>query len=339
MKLRDWICFGLACSALFLFVGCQTGSGGGGGGGGSGDAVEDGAGGAAGGEGDADGTDGAGGADPEDGGDTGGTDADEPDGERPTDEEVAEDDEGLTEEELATVDGTVSTIETLSSVFGALGAADLPDPADGPVTINPAPLSECPTVTVEEGGLVVFDFGEGCSPVLYPDSTFSGSVTVEVNPAAATVNLTFDTLTIDGDTIDGTIEASIGLDGEAVALDGSMDLTFSTGGADYTLTGDMTVNIDLVTGEVLVSTADLTLTDPAGQSYAVTLTNVHADPLGNVNFLPDSGTATVVIDTDGPGEVKLEITFSEATPTEGAVTVSINDGPAVEVTLADLLTE
>lgn len=335
MKLRDWICYGLMCSALFLFVGCQTGSGGGGGGGGSGDAVEDGGDGTAGGgEGDPDGADGAGGAETEDGGDAGGTE----DGEGTADEEGTADDEGLTEEELATVDATVSTIKTLSSMFGGVGAADLPDPADGPVIINPAPLSECPIATVEEG-LVVFDFDEGCSPVLYPDSTFSGSVTVEVNPVAATLILTFNTLTIDGDTIDGIVEASIGQDGEAVALDGSVDLTFSTGGADYTLTGDMTVNIDLVTGEVLVSTADLTLTDPADQSYALTLTNVHADPLGNVNFLPDSGTATVVVDTDGPGDITLEITFSETTPTDGTVTVSVNGGPAIEVTLADLFTE
>jgi len=170
----------------------------------------------------------------------------------------------LTEEEIEAINSFVFNLESLAGVLAALGAAQLPSTEELPIVVTNS-LSECPTVTLDEG-LLIIDYGDGCEPVLYPGSTFSGTVT----------------------------------------------------------------------GEVLIPWAEGMSTDLTGDTYGFTLNDVHSDPVGNVNFLPDAGTATLILGTEGPGALTIEITFTEDTPTDGTVLVSLNGSPAVVLSLEDV---
>lgn len=208
-------------------------------------------------------TDGGGGesADADEGGLAGEEAATEGDGADDTD---AGDETELTEEEIEAINSFVFNLESLAGVLAALGAAQLPSTEELPVMVT-NPLSECPTVTLDEG-LLIIDYGDGCEPVLYPGLTFSGTVT----------------------------------------------------------------------GEVLIPWAEGMSTDLTGDTYGFALDHVHSDPVGNVNFLPDAGTATLILGTEGPGALTIEITFTEGTPTDGTVLVSLNGSPAVVLSLEDV---
>lgn len=73
-----------------------------------------------------------------------------------------------------------------------------------------------------------------------------------------------------------------------------------------------------------------------GDTYGFTLDDVDSDPVGNVNFLPDAGTATLILGTEGPGALTIEITFTEDTPTDGNVLVSVNGSSPVVLSLEDV---
>ncbi len=344
MRLRDFLTTGLMALALVMFVGCQTSSAGGGSSASGqtdddtdqqaegdqttdeGDADDDGGGGSDGdGDTDAEGDASDDGQDTPDDGDNDNADDNANDNEADTEPE-------LTDEQEETVDDAVDATTTFLELFAALGSAELPSTGDGPIVITPS--TGCPTVSIEQGAATV-DFGDGCTPALYPDTTFAGSMTVQVNDDQ-TVTITFNDLAVDGETINGTAVASISEEGDLVIVEADVNVTITSGNQTFTYTGVITVEVNMVTGEVFIPTADLEATDESGDTYAIILTDVHSDPVNNVNFLPDSGTATIVMGTEGPGALTMEITFTENTPTDGTVLVSINGSPPITMSLEDV---
>jgi len=351
---------------LWLYLGCQTSTSGGGGsdaaqvndgtdegsnveGGGEADADDDGSGGSGGSEdvGDSASADDGDAAD-DDGPDT--SDSGAPDNETGFDDGSSDDggvddadsgndgaedgdagSDGLSEDEEEAVEDALDAIESLSALLAALADAGLPSTGDGPVVVTPNPESGCPTITVDDSTLTL-DYGDGCNPVLYPETTVSGSATGQINAAERSLTLTFDDLVIDGESVSGTLTTSVAQADDTATFEATVDLTFSDGETSFTVAGYATVQVDLTTGEMFIPSAELTVSDD-GDTYEVTLTDVHIDP---AEGLPDSGTATVAYDNEGPGTTTLEITFTDATPTEGSVLVSVNGSPAIELSLSDL---
>jgi len=259
-----------------------------------------------------------GGVDDADSGDDGGEDSEA-------------DSDGLSEDEEDAVDDTLDAIEALSDLLAALADAGLPATGDGPVVVTPNPESDCPTVTIDDSTLTL-DYGDGCNPVLYPETTVSGSATGQINAAERSLTLTFDDLVIDGESVSGTLTTSVAQADDTATFEATVDLTFSDGETSFAVAGDATVQVDLTTGDTFIPSAELTVSDD-GDTYEVTLTDVHIDP---AEGLPDSGSATVAYDNEGPGTTTLEITFTDATPTEGSVLVSVNGSPTIELSLSDL---
>lgn len=252
--------------------------------------------------------------------------ADEPANENADGDEQAD----LTDEEEEAVESTVTTIGDLAALFAALGAAQLPD-LEGPIVINP--FTGCPTLTVEGAMAFTIDYGDGCTPVLYPESTFAGSISAVIDQEEQIVTLTFNDFVVDGETVNGTVVAGVSQEGDTLTLDTQIDVTFVADTYTMTYTGDVTVEVNLATGEIFIPYGDLTATDQTGDTYAIVLENVHIDM---AEVLPDSGTATVVLGTEGPGAITMVITFTDNTPVNGEVLVSVNGSPPVAISLDEI---
>ena len=242
---------------------------------------------------------------------------------------------GLTTEQEAAVNDAVKNVNNLGAVFAALAAAGISSIADGTFATS----QTCPAVSVERGSFTI-DYGAGCSPALYPDTTFSGSCTGTVNVAARTITLTFNNFTIYEDVLtNGTVEATVSTEGDAVTFEAQVDLTFEgddgTGTYYYAHdTGDVTVNVDLSTGEVFIPYADLLAVDQTGDISQVTLENVH---IVWYEVLPDAGTCTWVSGAPGAADqIIMVIVFTEDTPTDGTVLVTVNGHGPYVMTLEDV---
>ncbi|HUU85309.1 MAG TPA: hypothetical protein VM243_17555 [Phycisphaerae bacterium] len=332
MKIRELLTIGMVVLACTLLAGCQSAASGGGG-----SSAPDDTNTAA----DNDSGDGGTGTEGEGDGDTGTDDKavePEPDATEvdntPVETDPDDDQTALTDEEADAVNAAVLTVGNLAGLFAALGAGGLPATDGAAVVLNP--LTGCPTITptVTEGAMsFTIDYGDGCSPVLDPGSTYSGSISGEVNVATRTITLTLDDFVMDGVTVDGSVEASVSQEGNLLILESTVDVVFTEGEESAACTGDVTVELNPITGELFIPTADLSSVDQTGDEYAIVLTDVHIDL---IEVLPDAGTATVVLGTIGPGALTVEITFTEGTPTDGTVLVSVNGSPPITLSLEDI---
>ena len=85
------------------------------------------------------------------------------------------------------------------------------------------------------------------------------------------------------------------------------------------ITGSLTVKI-ASSGLITITTANLTFND-GSTSQAVALADVASDPVGNANFVPQSGTASFSV-SEGDATTTLVVTFNASTPTDGGVDVA-----------------
>jgi hypothetical protein len=311
MTLRNLLVAGLAVVALTLFMACQPGSSGGGGSGGStttNDNVAD-------------------------------NDNDNvADNENTTDDQNANEDDQepeLTDEEAEAAETAADATQNLAGLFTALAAGGLPSTDEGPIVITPNPFSQCPTLTLDQGALTV-DYGDGCNPAIDPGSTYAGSFTVEVNVEDGTLAVTFNDLAIDGETINGTAVVTASQEGMVITLETDINVTFSTDGYAVTYIGDVTAEINLDTGEMVISQADLEAIDDTGDTYGIILDDVH---IVLVEILPYSGTATIILGTEDEFPLTVVVRFTEDTPTDGTVYVSVNGSPEVRMSLEDVEVE
>ncbi|MBN1512824.1 MAG: hypothetical protein JXB13_12490 [Phycisphaerae bacterium] len=242
----------------------------------------------------------------------------------------------LTDEEAAAVSRNLDLIEQFSDSFGALPAAGLPAlpgaPAEPPVA-DP----DCPSLTVDPGRITL-DFGtNGCSPT--PDwyVTYSGTILFEMDVAGTELLLEFDQFgtTPDGEdtvTVTGTAHLVANENDDALTLDAVLDLLFDVDGGTLAVAGVVSLSTDLNTGESMITTADVTITDETGVTTTLEASQIHFDSSG----APYAGTVTLQLGAGGPHLVSVAITFTEDTPIDGSVLVSVNGSSPVSILLDEL---
>ncbi len=318
MKRYEWFSFAMTALALTLLLGCQSASSGSGSSGdngsGTGDANQNsddgtGSGGDNSGDGDANENDNSADNSNDNGNDNDGGGDDQPE---------------LTQAQQEAVDAVVSSLASLAATLGA--AAEAANPPSGG---GSAGEFDCPAISFSDGAITL-DYGDGCSPILYPDLTVSGSVSGEVSLQEQTIALTFEDFTVENDVINGTIDASFAREAGIITLEASIDLALDS---DSAIVGDITVLIDEQTGEITITTGQVAISE-GGTTYETTLTDVHFDPVGTGTILPDSGSASFEL-SDSSGTTEIAITFTQQTPVDLTVLVSVNGGPSIPVTLTD----
>lgn len=242
----------------------------------------------------------------------------------------------LTDEEAAAVSRNLDLIEQFSNSFGALPTAGLPAlpgaPAEPPVA-DP----DCPSLTVDPGRITL-DFGtNGCTPA--PDwyVTYSGTILFDMDLAGTELLLEFDQFgtTPDGEdtvTVTGTAHLVANENDDALTLDAVLDLLFDVDGGTFAVAGGVSLSTDANTGESMITTADVTITDGTGVTTTLEAGQIHFDPSG----APYAGTVTLQLGAGGPHPVSVAITFTEDTPIDGSVLVSVNGSSPVSIPLDEL---
>ncbi len=240
----------------------------------------------------------------------------------------------LTTEEAEAVESAARQTETSGATSSATSYARQTEETNARITIQQ--FSDCPTFETgidpdSQQATVVFDFGGGCAPTLYPDVTVSGLIGGTVTFGPFSINLTLDSFSVGGDTIDGEIELAFVKEDGSVGFTGDMDLSLSSGGS-VTL-DSVQWALDTTTGVVTMSGTGIG-EEADGDVYALKLDEIVIDGQGNGNFIPESGVATVTLPNEdlifGPGSTILEMTFRSQTPTDGIVLVSVNGAAAIE---------
>lgn len=238
----------------------------------------------------------------------------------------------LTVEQEAAVNAVVEQLEATAKAVGGVVESFTGIDADGDGTFG-----DCPEVTAEfADGIteVEVNFGEGagCESDYY-NNIASGSVALTLDTVARDLEIVFNELTVDGVTTSGSASTSLTRDGQNNrTVAGSIDLTTSGVG---TVQGELSIGINLAARTISVDQADLTVTDDDGNSYAVDVDGIFIDPIGNGNFIPQSGTITFEIPNEeaGPDTVTVVIEFDAQSPETGVVAVTVGSADPVDYEL------
>lgn len=218
-----------------------------------------------------------------------------------------------------------ATTRGIADTAGALaGASPTADAADA----EPAQAVECPDflLQVSNGAIeLTLDYGDGCSPAFYPASTISGSVSGSLVLATGTATLTFEQFSVDERSLDGQLSGTIQRTVAVTNMSLTVDLTSGDGAS---VNGSVTGELTRATGVLSVPTADLAVMTADGDEFDATWSDLLVDFPGNGDPRPESGTAAVTLtDEDAtPPTVVLDIEYTEQTPVDGTVIVSINGG-------------
>jgi hypothetical protein len=204
------------------------------------------------------------------------------------------------------------------ALTATLVATDITRTVDDAVGSKPMKAGTCPEITREVGQIVI-DYGTGCVPEsgLVP-GTVAGTITLDRDAVARTVTGSFDALTYDGQTLDGTVMASYTLLGGATGIDlaQAVDLTLTTGNATIHVTSDAQVGVRAtnVTLDGNLSIDDGTTERLLG---ADGIEMAYADLATAACPLPRAGTLAVTWD-----QVAVTITFDADSPSTGYATVT-----------------
>jgi hypothetical protein len=198
----------------------------------------------------------------------------------------------------------------------------------------------CPEVTLTpatgEQDAKVFvasvDFGDGCYPggEAGQDKYFvSGSAEGSFDQATQTVAMQFNSLSVNGATLDGTCDVALAWASDGLVLDGAWNLNYTAGEIAYSTNGDGTAKYDPSTQATTISTFTGSIEDGT-ETYAAELSNVMTSYNTYGNIIPSSGAMTL----SGPEIRSLEIRFNAESPTTYVVEVSINGGEFFEWEIA-----
>lgn len=246
--------------------------------------------------------------------------------------------DALTSNEVVSLNDALSQLRSLSGLAASTHQAsdeDAPNtkPADAD---NAGPV--CPTIDIslnQSAFTINFDFGDSCTPTLYPDVTFSGTIGGTIVFSTRTLTLEMDGFSAGGETATG--DATLTFSNSAESVEFNADAAFTVtnhGNAD--VNADWTVT--KASGVVTLNTLSGSATDSGGTDYAMGCESLVFDPAGNSNFVPESGTATLTFDDQNSGprgdvQTTILVTFNAQSPVDGTVLVSINGGTAFEYTL------
>lgn len=242
---------------------------------------------------------------------------------------------GLTGHEHTAVESALEAVQALTVAGSTIeGTTDLPATETLSARAMDMPdLGFCPRVSVDVGktsGLTLqmtLDFGdEGCAP-FSTDYMVTGSASGAFSHSDSMLTVTLDGLQTGDSALDGGIEVRYELGSESVTLTGDWDLmtdaisTAGSGALRYDRAAFQTEIRDYA-GTVAGSDASWDLTTDA----------LLLSPSQHNSFIPFAGTLSV----SGNDTRPLQITFNDESPATGLVEVSINGGPALEVSLFQL---
>lgn len=215
----------------------------------------------------------------------------------------------------------------------AKGIAGVVDGFAGLDVTGDGTYGSCPVVTaVVSGGVIAttLDFADGCVNEYYGDVPASGGIALNFNVATRNLAISYDDFTVDGKSVSGAfiLQLTRAEDGGRV-LEGEIDITTTGVGSAV---GTVSIQFNLLADTINIVSADLTLSDTGGDSYAVHVANLLMRPIANGNFVPESGTMTFEIPNTGPGPetFTIVITYKGTSPDDGIVDVTIGSADPVE---------
>lgn len=242
---------------------------------------------------------------------------------------------------LSAIDKTAiaAVSQSLQDLGEALGPLIVnTDPDAGPegegFTVDGCPAIEVSRTLIDARINIAIDFGAGCSGQLTHNDTYAGLIRVTVLPRDGSVLVQFDDFFIAsadlafGGTLEGEIEYVAG-DPRTVAIQGNLDITISDG---RRITGAIGVILS-DEFDILIDSLNLTVELDDGTAYNVTGADVYINPAINGNFAPSDGSIRITAasrDALDDDTSTIDIAFTEDTPSDGIVEVSINGGRSFE---------
>jgi len=195
-------------------------------------------------------------------------------------------------------------------------------------------FGECPIVTVAEiDGVysITMDYGDGCTNEYYGTDPASGSVSLEFDSNTRSFVLDYDSLAIEDREIDGSLTLDFTRDDDARNLDGTIDLTTNSG----SVIGTLDVRYGLLTNTITINEAVLAMTDSAGETVSLAIDGLVIRPIANESFIPQAGTITFDVPSDGPGADTLTVVvrYTTQSPDTREVSVTVGNAPPVTYTI------
>jgi hypothetical protein len=198
-------------------------------------------------------------------------------------------------------------------------------------------FGSCPQVTLATEGVgsgslsATIDFGDGCAPFGSSQYTCSGSASGSFAQNQSTVEVSFDNLNCNDQTLAGEAELAYDISTSGVGLNGAWNLQWTSGASVIETDGNGDVTYDADNGQTTISSFAGSITDN-GAVYTALLTGMQVSYATYENFVPFAGTMTLT----GEDIRSLTVTFNSDSPTSGEVAVSVNGSPAIEVNLFEL---
>lgn len=236
-----------------------------------------------------------------------------------------------------------AAIDTLVEAAGALTSASSTSQSASDVSVQNAQVSpasstggSCPAVTGSasiENGLffsVTIDFGDppGCSILGQGGYLCSGNATGSYSSGDGQLDLVFNTVSCNGNSLDGSAALTYAIADLTLALTGDFDLTWVSGDDAVTAAGEGTCYYNRDTATTTIVAFDGTISD--GESdWSAALYDLVVSYQNNPTLIPSAGEATV----SGSEIRTLTIRFNAGSPSTGEVSVSIAGGPFFTVNL------
>jgi hypothetical protein len=229
-------------------------------------------------------------------------------------------DTATAQEKAKAVQSVIDAAEAIAmSVASILPVKDLQVFFEGGLT-----LPGCPTIVTEPDSntiLLALDYGDGCSPGLHHESTFTGLVSGTAFIAFNAFEFSYDEFQIDGASLDGTISGShLPLD-DATEFIISIDLAL----ADGTLVeGNATVDVETTTGVITIVEATARVVMTIGDIVDAAMVGLLVDLATYGSFVPSAGTVDMDLrdDREASETVSISFEFTPQTPVDRTVTLT-----------------
>lgn len=172
-------------------------------------------------------------------------------------------------------------------------------------------------------GLIALDFGrvEGCRSAATGGLLFKGDIAGYMALATGLTVMEWNVFSIAGHSVTGHLEVRISTSSSGAGMEGSALVTTEGIGA---ASGDVNIAYDR-SGAYTFTSASLSLVE-GWDAYATTLSALLIDPITYGNFVPAGGMVAFELPELG---VSVEVLFTEQTPVDGTVWVSIGGAAAV----------
>lgn len=240
-----------------------------------------------------------------------------------------------TASELASVDAALQAMSAVVRGGDALQNVAAPENLSGAqVSPGDATFGTCPIVTTAVSAMpdigleITVDYGDGCASPLAPNYTCSGAASGSLTTAGATLTVTFDELTCNGDLLDGSVELALTASRAAVRLGGLWSLTHRGDGEEFMTVGEGTTAYDRQTGVTTVELFDGSVT-ASGTMTVLSASQVLVSFQMYGSLVPFGGTLSV----SGSDVRPTTVRFNEDSPTAGEVEMSLDGSPYFVVTL------